>query len=74
MTLSATPDTGADISTAGLDILDLLNDYEENLLKSDECPAAVDGHKLKPVGMTLAQISLSTRKVKEEIHFLKGMK
>ena len=28
----------------------------------------------KPVGMTLAQISLGTRKVKEEIHFLKGMK
>ena len=57
-----------------IDILDLLNDYEENLLKSDECPAAVDGHKLKLVGMTLAQISLGNKKVKEEIHFLKGMK
>ena len=26
------------------------------------------------VGMTLAQISLGNRKVKEEVHFLKGMK
>ena len=32
LALSATLDTGADISAAGLDILDLLNDYEENLL------------------------------------------
>ena len=52
----------------------MLNDYEKNLLKSDECPAAVDGHKLKPAGMTLAQILLGNRKVKEDIYFLKGMK
>ena len=57
LALSATPDTGADISAAGPDILDLLNDYKEDLLKSDKCPAAVDGHKLKPVGMTLAHFT-----------------
>ena len=72
--LNATPDTGADISAAGLDIHGLLNDYEENLLESKELPAAVDGHKLHPVGMTFAKISLGNREVKEEIHFLKGMK
>ena len=44
-----------------------------DLLKSDEC-LTMDGYKLKPVGMALAQISLGNRKVKEEIHFLKGMK
>ena len=34
----------------------------------------LDGHKLKPVGMTLAQISLGNKKVNKEVHFLKGMK
>ena len=45
-TVKALPDSGADISVAGTDIVELLGDHKDNLLPSCVTPRTVSGHTM----------------------------
>ena len=49
-TVKALPDSGADISVAGTDIVQLLGDHTDNLLPSRVTPRTVSGQKMAPIG------------------------
>ena len=48
--VEALPDSGADISVGGPTLLKLLNEHQDNLLKSNVTPRAVNNTTMKPLG------------------------
>ena len=49
--VEALPDTGADVSVAGLQFLDDMGEFPENLLPPDEHPKAANGEVIKSIGI-----------------------
>ena len=64
----ALPDSGADISAAGPQILKLLGEHASNLLSSDVIPQAANGHKMKPLGKLPITFQLQGQTHSEDMH------
>jgi len=62
------PDSGADISAAGPQLLTLLDEHHLNLLPSLMSPQTVSGHKMAPIGKFPTTLSLHGRQHCEEMH------
>ena len=62
------PDSGADISVAGPNIIQSLNDHRDNLLPSQVTPRTVNGQKLTPIGKLPVQIKIANHMYKDELH------
>ena len=56
--VKALPDSGADISVAGIEVIELLGDHRDNLLPSRVTPRTVSGHKMCPMGRLPVTITL----------------
>ena len=57
-TMSVLPDSGADISVAGLAMLHSLNEHPDNLEPSSVTPRAVNGTTMSPIGKLQVCLSL----------------
>ena len=55
-TVEVLPDSGADISAAGVDFLTHFNEHVLNLLPSDVKPRAVNGNILSPIGLIMIML------------------
>ena len=64
----ALPDSGADISVAGLRAVQQLGDHKDNLLPSGITPKTVGGHRMSPVGRLPLNITLGDTTYKDELH------
>ena len=62
------PDSGADISAAGLQLLQYLNEHVNNLLPSRITPRAANGNKMYALGKLHVTLSLGEREHNEEMH------
>ena len=67
-TVSALPDSGADVSVAGLAVLESLNEHPDNLLPSKVVPRAVNGTTMSPIEKLPATVSLNTAQYVDEFH------
>ena len=72
-TVEVLPDSGADISAAGVDFLTHFNKHVLNLLPSDVKPRAVNGNILSPIGSLKAVISIGRRSVEDHFHIYKSV-
>ena len=68
--VDALPDTGADISVGGLQFLDDMSEFPENLLPADEHPKAANGETIRSIGVLPVYITLGDVKVDDYIHIL----
>ena len=66
--LDLLPDSGADISVAGIGTLSRLNELQDNLLPSKLTPQAVNGTSMQPIGKLPVTLSLEGVSHKEEFH------
>ena len=66
--LTALPDSGADVSVAGIDIIKQLGDHKDNLLPSHITPRTVSGHKMSPIGKLPVDITIRNSTYRDEIH------
>ena len=57
-TFPVLPDSGADISVAGLAMLECLNEHPDNLLSSSVTPRAVNGSTMSPIGKLPLSLTL----------------
>ena len=64
----ALPDSGADISAAGPQLLQLLKEHPLNLLPSEIIPRTADGHSMQPMGKIPITFHLQGRQHKEDMH------
>ena len=64
----ALPDSGADISAAGPQLLKSLGEHALNLLSSDITPQAANGHKMQPLGKLPITFQLQGRSRSEDMH------
>ena len=62
------PDSGADISAAGKEILHYLNENVDNLLPSQIIPRAVNGAKMNPIGKLPVTLQLGNREYSDDFH------
>ena len=60
------PDSGADISAAGEQILSQLNEHRDNLLPSEFAPHAANGQKMKSMGKMCVQFRLVGKEHSED--------
>ena len=67
-TVTALPDSGADISIAGRSLLHQLNEHPHNLIQSSMVPRAVNGSTMQPLGKLLVHVMLGNRQINEEFH------
>lgn len=72
-TIQALPDTGADISVAGLRLLDAMGEYRENLLPPEQHPKAANGDLITPIGILPVRLTLGNISVMEDVHILHGV-
>ena len=66
--ISVLPDSGADISAAGPQLLTLLDEHPLNLLPSLVSPHTASGHKMTPIGKLPTTLSLQDRQHCEDMH------
>ena len=68
--VSVLPDSGADVSVAGLAVLESLNEYPDNLLPSKVIPRAVNGTTMSPIRKLPVTVSLNTAQLQcvDEFH------
>ena len=62
------PDSGADISAAGTEILCHLNEHVDNLLPSRITPRAVNGAKMHPIGKLPVKLKLGDKEYSDDFH------
>ena len=62
------PDSGADISAAGTEILCRLNEHVNNLLPSQIIPRAVNGAKMHPIGKLPVKLKLGDKEYSDDFH------
>jgi len=62
------PDSGANISAAGLQLLKMLQEHTLNLLPSEISPRTADGHIMEPIGKLPVIFHLHGRQHKEDMH------
>ena len=66
--VEALPDSGADISAAGIHLLTQLGEHQLNLLPSQVTPRAVNGMSMQPIGKIPVTLQLGPIKHKEDLH------
>ena len=71
-TFPVLPDSGADISVAGLAMLECLNEHPDNLLYSSVTPRAVNGSTMSSPAQAVADIAAEEAKVFTKLDALKG--
>jgi len=71
--LTVLPDSGADISAVGTDILTSLGCHPSNLLPSTAVLKSVDGYNMIPLGCIPVTFCLEQREYKDNLHFLPGV-
>ena len=62
------PDSGADVSAAGQQLLQHLNEHINNLLPSEITPRAANGSKMYALGKLMVTLSLKGKQHTEEMH------
>ena len=62
------PDSGADISAAGPQLLHSLSEHALNLLPSKVTPHTANGHKMQPLGKLPVTFQLPGRNYSEDMH------
>ena len=70
--VQAIPDTGADCTACGEDILGLIGVHPDNLRAPSLSLKAADGHQYCQVGEFDAKITCGDRSVRDTIHVIKG--
>ena len=68
ITIKVLPDSGADISAAGTEILCRLNEHVDNLLPSRIIPRAVNGTKMHPIGKLPVKLELGGKEYSDDFH------
>ena len=73
-TFPVLPDSGADISVAGLAMLECLNKHPDNLLSSSVTPRAVNGSTMSPIGKLPLSLTLGPTEYTDEFHIYPQVK
>ena len=73
VSLLALPDTGADICVGGLDFLEEMGEYPENLLPAEQHPRAANGETITSVGILPVSLTLGRVTTDELVHILQGV-
>ena len=71
--MDALPDTGADVSVAGLDFAPQIGEMNGNLQPPTTHPRAVDGHTVRSRGSLPVRISLGSVTVTDTVHIIPGV-
>ena len=71
--MEALPDTGADISVAGLDFASRIDEMNDNLQPPTTHPRAVDGHTVRSRGSLPVRIGLGDVTVSDTVHIIPGV-
>lgn len=66
--VSVLPDSGADISVAGMSLLHNLSEHPDNLLPSSITSRAVNGSVMRPIGKLPVTLSLGPKTCTEDFH------
>ena len=67
------PDSGADISAAGQEILHLLGHHADNIQPSGISPRAVNGTTMSPLGKIPVTLQLGGRSCQDDLHIYPGV-
>ena len=67
-TMSVLPDSGVDISVAGLAMLHSLNEHPDNLEPSSVTPRAINGTTMSPIGKLQVCLSLWPTEYTDDFH------
>ena len=67
------PDSGADISAAGQEVMRHLGQHKDNLLPSKVCPRTVNGMLMRPLGKIPIALQLGDQKYNDEMHIYPGV-
>ena len=67
------PDSGADISAAGQEVMRHLGQHKDNLLPSRVCPRTVNGMLMRPLGKIPMVIPLGDQRYEDEMHIYPGI-
>ena len=71
--LEVLPDSGADISAAGQEVLELLGQHIDNILPSGINPRTVNGTSMIPLGKVPVTIKLGKTTYKDDLHIYPGV-
>lgn len=72
--MSVLPDSGADISVAGMTLLNSLSEHPDNLLPSSTIPRAVNGTTMNPIGKLPVTLGLGSKEYPDEFHIYPEVK
>ena len=67
------PDSGAEITAAGKEILAYLDHHPDNLLPSTVIPRAVNGNSMTPIGRIPIVIHLQGKRYTDDLHIIPGI-
>ena len=67
------PDSGADVSAAGKEILAYLGEHIDNLPQSEITPRAVNGSVMQPLGKLPVTLRLGDKQYRDDIHINPGV-
>ena len=62
------PDSGADISAAGQDLLEYLDEHTDHLVPSQIIPQAANGQKMHSLGKMVVKFQLGDKQYSNDIH------
>ena len=72
--LGVLPDSGAEITAAGKDVLTYLDHHPDNLFPSTVIPRAVNGSSMTPLGRIPIAIHLQGKQYTDALHIIPGVK
>ena len=72
--ITVLPDSGAEITAAGKDILKYLDHHPHNLLPSTIAPRTVNGSSMSPIGRIPITIHLEGKQCTDDLHVIPGIK
>lgn len=73
-TVTVLPDSEAEITAAGKDILEHLDHHPDNLLPSTVIPTAVNRHSMTPIGRIPITIHLQGKQYTDDLYIIPGIK
>ena len=71
--LDVLPDSGADISAAGQEVLEFLGQHVDNILPSHISPRTVNGLTMTPLGKVPVTITLGKQMYQDNLHIYPGV-
>ena len=72
--ITVLPDSGAEITAAGMGILKYLDHYPHNLLPSTIVPRTVNGSNMLPIGRIPITIHLEGKQYTDNLYVIPGIK